>query len=87
VMGAFAGAMAMALLTRRFRIVGFADGADTSRNLAGAALMGVGGVLALGCSIGQGVAGVSTMAMDSFLAFAAIAAGAVMGIKSIENRV
>jgi len=87
VMGAFAGAMAMALLTRRFRIVGFADGADTSRNLAGAALMGVGGVLALGCSIGQGVAGVSTMAMDSFLAFAAIAAGAVMGIKSIEDRV
>jgi uncharacterized membrane protein YedE/YeeE len=87
VIGAFAGALAIALLTRRFRVEGFVDRADTSRNLAGAAMMGIGGVLALGCSIGQGVAGISTMAVDSFLAFAAIAAGAVTGIKVIERRI
>jgi uncharacterized protein len=86
VLGSFAGAMAVAVLTRRFRLQGFSDGADTVRNLAGAALMGVGGVLALGCSIGQGVVGISTMAMDSFLVFGAMSLGAVMGIRFVESR-
>jgi uncharacterized protein len=81
VLGAFAGAMALALLTRRFRLQGFADSADT-----GAALMGLGGVLALGCSIGQGVTGISTMAVASFIAFASIALGAAAGIKFLQSR-
>jgi uncharacterized protein len=86
VIGAVVGAMSLALLTRRFRLQGFADSADTGRNLAGAALMGVGGVMALGCSIGQGVAGISTLALESFLAFAAMALGAVTGIRFLARR-
>jgi uncharacterized membrane protein YedE/YeeE len=86
VIGSVAGAMIVALLTRRFRLEGFADSADTGRNLAGAALMGVGGVMALGCSIGQGVAGISTLAVDSFLAFAAMTIGAVTGIRFLAIR-
>lgn len=85
--GCIVGAFSVAASTGRFRLHGFAGTADTMRNLAGAALMGVGGVVALGCSIGQGVTGVSTMAAASFLAFAAMSMGAVAGIKFLENRV
>ncbi len=87
VLGAVFGAMIVALATGRFRISGFADHADTRRNLAGATLMGVGGILALGCTIGQGVVGISTMAAASFLAFAAMALGAVAGVKHLASRV
>jgi uncharacterized protein len=84
--GCIAGALGAALATGRFRLMGFADSADTVRHLTGAALMGVGGVMALGCSIGQGVTGISTMAAGAFLAFAAMATGAVMGVKYLESR-
>ncbi len=86
VFGSLLGALVAALATGRFQIAGFADPADTKRNLAGAALMGIGGVLALGCSIGQGVTGISTMAAGSFLAFAAMASGAVLGVKYLDRQ-
>jgi uncharacterized membrane protein YedE/YeeE len=54
---------------------------DTANHLIGAALMGFGGVTALGCTIGQGLSGVSTLALGSFLALAAIIAGAVAALK------
>ena len=54
VFGALLGACAAALAMGRFRIATFSDAGDTLRNLAGAALMGLGGVMALGCTIGQG---------------------------------
>ena len=44
--------------------------------IAGGVLMGFGGVLALGCSIGQGLSGVSTLSLGSIVALADIAAGA-----------
>jgi uncharacterized membrane protein YedE/YeeE len=87
VLGAVVGAMIVALATGKFKVTGFADQADTRRNLAGATLMGVGGILALGCTIGQGVVGISTMAAASFLAFAAMALGAVAGVKHLASRV
>jgi uncharacterized membrane protein YedE/YeeE len=87
VMGAVLGATMVALATGRFAIRGFAGQADTTRNLVGGAMMGLGGVLALGCSIGQGVTGVSTMAITSFIAFAAMSLGAVAGVKHLESRV
>ena len=67
VLGALAGALAAALMMRKFRLAGFADSADTVRNLAGGALMGTGGITALGCTIGQGVTGLSTLALGSVL--------------------
>ena len=64
----------------RFNLMTFSDPGDTVRSLMGAALMGVGGVMALGCTIGQAVTGVSTLAIGSFLTFAAIIAGGIYGL-------
>jgi hypothetical protein len=47
-------------------------------------LMGVGGVLALGCTVGQGLTGISTLAVGSFIALIAIIAGGIIGMKTIE---
>jgi uncharacterized membrane protein YedE/YeeE len=87
VFGALLGACAAALAMGRFRIATFSDTGDTLRNLAGAALMGLGGVMALGCTIGQGVTGISTLALGSFLTFAAIVAGGFWGLRLLERQV
>jgi uncharacterized membrane protein YedE/YeeE len=70
----------------RVRFEFFADARDAARTVAGAALMGLGGATALGCTIGQGVAGVSTLAAASLLAWAAIVAGALLGVRYLESR-
>ncbi|HBY62999.1 MAG TPA: transporter [Solibacterales bacterium] len=81
VFGMVAGSAAVALATRSFRWEGFADTEDTANHLAGGALMGFGGVTALGCTVGQGLSGVSTLAIGSFIALASIIGGAVAGLK------
>ena len=81
VCGVVVGAALHALLTRSFRWEGFRDAGDTGRHLFGAMLMGVGGVTALGCTIGQGLSGVSTLSLTSFVALAAIIAGAVAALR------
>ena len=50
------------------------------RHLSGAALMGFGGVTAMGCTIGQGIAGMSTLSLSAPLALAAIFPGAYLGL-------
>lgn len=80
-LGVFGGSLAWALTTRNFRWEGFADTADTLRHLVGAVLMGFGGVTALGCTVGQGISGISTLALGAFLTVAAIAGGAVATLK------
>lgn len=79
--GVAMGSLAYALLSKSFRWEGFANTEDTANHLVGAALMGVGGVTALGCTIGQGLTGLSTLAIGSFITFGAIVAGAVGGLK------
>jgi len=81
VLGVIVGSAAVALARRRFRWEGFAGTPDLGHHLAGGALMGVGGVTAVGCSIGQGVTGVSTLSLTSFVAAAAMVAGAVAGVR------
>ena len=83
--GTVAGAFAAAALTRQWRLEGFADTPDLLRHLAGAALMGAGGVLALGCTVGQGLTGVSTLAPLSLLALAAIIAGSLSTLICLET--
>jgi uncharacterized membrane protein YedE/YeeE len=85
VFGAILGAFATAMAMGRFRLLTFSDTGDTVRGLLGAALMGVGGVMALGCTVGQAITGVSTLAIGSFLTFASIVAGAVVGLKMLER--
>ena len=60
---------------------------DAAHNLVGAALMGTGGALALGCTIGQGVTGISTLAASSFIAWAGLIAGALLGVRYLESSV
>ena len=79
--GVMAGGALWALLTGHFRWQGFSNLEDTANHLIGAALMGFGGVLAMGCSVGQGLTGVSTLALGSLLTFAAIVAGATLTLK------
>ena len=63
------GSAAMALATRTFRWEGFTTTEDLANHVVGGILMGFGGVTALGCTIGQGLSGLSTLALGSFLAF------------------
>jgi uncharacterized protein len=81
VLGMVAGSAVYAVIAGKFRWEGFRDTEDTANHLVGAALMGFGGVTALGCTVGQGLSGVSTLAVGSFIAVAAIVAGAVLALK------
>lgn len=79
--GVIAGSLAYALVTRSFRIEWFASFRDFASHAVGGILMGVGGVLSMGCTIGQAITGVSTLAIGSFLAFFAIVIGAAATMK------
>jgi uncharacterized protein len=78
--GVIVGSALVALATRSFRWEGFANAEDTGNHLAGAVLMGIGGVTAMGCTVGQGLSGLSTLALGSFIAFAGIVSGAVLAV-------
>jgi len=81
VLGVIAGACVMALATKTFRWEGFASTEDLANHLAGAALMGFGGVLALGCTVGQGLSGMSTLAVGSLLTLIAIVIGCRLALR------
>jgi uncharacterized membrane protein YedE/YeeE len=80
-LGVVLGSAAVALATRNFHWEGFRDAEDTANHLVGAVLMGVGGVTALGCTIGQGLSGLSTLSLGSFVALAGILAGGVAALR------
>jgi uncharacterized membrane protein YedE/YeeE len=80
-LGVIAGSAAYALATRSFRWEGFRDAEDTANHVVGGLLMGFGGITALGCTIGQGITGFSTLALGSILTFAAIIAGSAATMK------
>jgi uncharacterized membrane protein YedE/YeeE len=79
--GVVLGSALVALAQRSFRWEGFASTEDTANHLVGAVLMGIGGVTALGCTVGQGLTGISTLALGSFVALAGIGAGAVLALR------
>ncbi|WP_374343475.1 YeeE/YedE family protein [Azonexus sp.] len=81
VLGVIAGSFAWSLATRSFRWEGFAGIEDTASHLLGAALMGFGGVTAMGCTVGQGITGFSTLALGSIVTFLAIVASAAAMLK------
>ena len=80
-LGVVVGAAVVALATGSFRWEGFRGTEDTANHIVGAILMGVGGVTAMGCTIGQGLSGVSTLALGSFIALAGILAGGWLGMR------
>lgn len=81
VLGVIAGSFAYAMASKTFRVESFRESGDLVNHIAGAILMGFGGVAALGCTIGQGVTGVSTLAMGSILTSLSIVAGAAATMK------
>ena len=80
-LGVAGGSLLHALVNRSFRLESFRDPGDMINHLTGGVLMGFGGVLALGCTIGQGLSGVSTLALGSFVVLASIIAGSVATMK------
>ena len=81
VAGVILGSLLWAVVSRSFRIEWFASFQDFLNHFIGAVLMGFGGVLAMGCTIGQAVTGVSTLAIGSFIAFIAIVIGSAATMK------
>lgn len=85
VAGAILGAYASAMTGGKFAVTSFYDKKDTGRHMIGAAMMGTGGVLALGCTIGQGITGMSTLGLGSAIALVSIVIGGYAGIKHMER--
>jgi len=79
--GVVAGSFAYAIAYRKFRWEGFTTAEDLGNHIIGGILMGFGGVTALGCTIGQGITGFSTLALGSIVTFFAIIAGSAATLK------
>ncbi len=76
--GVFGGAFLSALVRRELALTGFSDAPQTLRYVAGGALMGFGGVLAGGCTVGAGLSGVSMLSIAAIAALLSIGAGALL---------
>ena len=83
--GVILGAFVAAKLAGEFRLEGFTDKHDMARHMVGGAFMGTGGIMALGCTVGQGISGMSTLALGSLIALLSIISGAVLGFKYLEE--
>ncbi len=81
VAGVLLGSFLWSLISRSFRIEWFSSRSDVLNHVIGAALMGFGGVLAMGCTIGQAITGISTLAVGSMLTFGAIFLGSALTMK------
>ncbi len=79
--GLVAGSFADSLVSRQFRLSWFASFGDFVTNAIGGILMGIGGVLALGCTIGQGISGLSTLAVGSLIVLVAIIVSSAVTLK------
>ena len=85
-LGALLGSFALALTRGTFRWESFTHRQDLLRHVVGGALMGLGGVIAMGCTIGQGLSGISTLSLNSLIALAAIVLGAVVSLRQQAAR-
>lgn len=85
VLGTIAGAAASAARLGRLRLETFVSRDDMIRHLGGGALMGFGGILALGCTIGQGMSGLATLSLGSFIAMGGIVLGALIALRRLER--
>ena len=81
VAGVIVGSLIYTVVTRKFRFEWFASFKDVLSHAVGGVLMGVGGVLSMGCTVGQAITGVSTLALGSFLTLGSIIFGAALMMK------
>ena len=82
VLGVLLGSFLSALIRRNYQLSSFESPTQMARYIVGGLLMGVGGVLAFGCTIGQGLTGLSTLAFSSVIAAISIIIGARIGFKA-----
>ncbi len=83
VLGVIIGAFIGSAIKRDFRWEACEDPRELGRQVGGAALMGIGGVIAIGCSVGQGLSAFSTLAYSAPVTLAAIAAGGLIGLRQL----
>jgi len=81
VAGVVAGSFAAAMLARGFRWEACDDARELKRHMSGALLMGIGGIMSMGCTIGQGLSAFSTLAVSAPITMVAIACGARLGLE------
>jgi uncharacterized membrane protein YedE/YeeE len=81
VVGVVLGSFLYTVFFRKLRIEWFASWNDLFRHVIGAILMGFGGILGMGCTIGQGITGIATLALGSFVTVIAIIAGSAGTMK------
>ncbi len=86
VFGVIAGSFLYAIFSRTFAIETFSDRSDMVNHLTGGLLMGFGGVLALGCTVGQSISGISTLALGSFIAAISIVIGSAFTMRVQYHR-
>ncbi len=83
--GVIFGSFLASVFTKTFAIQTFQGSRDMNTHLIGAVLMGFGGTIAAGCTVGQGVTGMSTLALGSLLTLASIIVGGIYGIRYLEE--
>ncbi|OAN49811.1 hypothetical protein A6A04_18745 [Paramagnetospirillum marisnigri] len=83
--GVILGSFLAAKASGSFQLESFTGADDMLRHMMGAALMGTGGVLAMGCTVGQGITGMSTLALSAPIALGSILFGGVVGMKYLEE--
>ncbi len=81
VLGMITGSFLYAAISGNFRIETFSNKSEMVSHLIGAVLMGFGGVLSFGCTVGQGITGMSTLAMGSILTLITIIFGSALTMK------
>jgi hypothetical protein len=81
VFGVILGSFLYVILTGKFRVEYFVGRDDLLRHIFGGILMGFGGVLAMGCTVGQGITGMSTLALGSLMALVSIVFGSALTMK------
>jgi len=79
--GVILGSFLYVILTGKFRLETFSNRNDMVRHMLGGIFMGFGGVLALGCTVGQGITGMSTLALGSLLSLTSIIFGSALTMK------
>ncbi len=84
-LGVGVGSILVSVLTRRFHLVWFSSVRELLRYAIGGTMVGIGGILGMGCTLGQGVAGVSTLSLGSFVDLFALLLGAYVGIRIQKN--
>jgi len=83
VVGVVIGAFLGSLIKGHFRWEACDDPRELRRQILGAALMGIGAVVAVGCSVGQGLSAFSVLAYSAPVTLACILAGAAIGLRQL----